>query len=86
MLHEIGLIKSNNGTWVCKADGGSIGGAKPCEIVAEEFIVAADETMAAEYAMVPYNHPVDCGEPLSGFEQMILGRLDNIVGDQVMHH
>jgi len=36
--------------------------------------------------MVPYVSPVDRGEPLSGFEQMLIGRLDTMVHDQRDHH
>jgi len=79
MLHKIGLMKSSNGTWLCKADRDSIERAGASGTAGEEAIVV-------EYAMVPYNPPMYHGEPLSRFEQMVLGRLDNIVREQRMHH
>jgi len=86
MLDKIGLVKANNGTWMCKLDGGSIRGVGPSETVGEGSVAIEDETMVVEYAMVSYNHPINHGEPFSRFEQMVLGSLDNVFGDQRMHH
>jgi len=81
MLHKIGLKKSSNGTWVCKAEGDSIGEVGPSGTTREDITAAVEN-----FAMVPYNPPMDRGEPLSRFEQMVLGRLDHIFGEQKMHH
>ena len=45
-----------------------------------------DDSAAGDNASVPYVSPIECGEHLSQFKQMLLGRLDNISGNQMMHH
>jgi len=66
MLHKIGLKKSNNGIWVCKAEGTREAG--PSRTSREEAIVPA----AGDYAMLSYILPVDLGKSLSIFEHMVL--------------
>jgi len=70
---------------MCKADGENIRGVGPSETIGQGSTADEEETMAAEYAM-PYNPPIDYIESLSRFEQVVLGRLDNIARDQRRHH
>ena len=79
MLNKIGLKKAN-GTWTCKVEG--IDEVGPSGFADQEGAVVAP----VDSALVPYVPPVQHGEPLSQFKQMLLWRLDNISGNQRMHH
>jgi len=65
MLNKIGLKKAN-GTWTCKVEG--IDEVGPSGFADQEGAVVAP----VDSALVPYVPPVQHGEPLSQFKQMLL--------------
>jgi len=65
---------------VCKAEGIDVAG--PGGTAGQE----GNAVVAGEYEIFPFFLLLDCGEPLSKFGQMVLGRLDNIYGNQRLHH
>jgi len=77
-LHEIGLKRVNDQYYICRGNEEEEGqqsaegdtGARSSNATAEEFV------------MIPYLLPVDRGEPLSRFEQMVIGRFDTMAHEQ----
>jgi len=87
-LRKLGLMKVN-GKWQSNDQGdeeedqGEEQEAGPSQPAAND---TAEQPMFHEdYAMVPYEEPVQRGEPFSYFERMVLGRLDSLATTQRDH-
>jgi len=78
ILYKIGLMKVNDDHWICKANVGADGEASAN--------VGPSSTIGDNNVIIPYVPPVERGELLSKFEQMMLNKLNIVDGDQREHY
>jgi len=81
VLCKIGLKKINDDHWICKVDEETTKQGFIADVGQETNGVQSSGIAGEHNANIPNIPPVDRGEPLSKFEQMLHGRLDTIKKD-----